>query len=312
MDRKQFLQLSGLAVASAGLPAFLTAFSPHKNPELFFDISLAQWSLHRALFNGDLDHLDFPATAKNEFGINAVEYVNQFFADKAKDTGYLDEMNSRCDDLGVDQVLIMIDGEGDLAVTDDAERKKSVENHYKWVEAAEYLGCHSIRVNTFGDGTPEEQKKAAVDALGQLATFAKDYNVNVIVENHGGYSSDGQWLADVMEQVGMDNCGTLPDFGNFCIRREEGARWDGECVEEYDRYTGVKEMMPYAKGVSAKSYAFDQQGQETTIDFNKMLTIVKNAGFSGYIGIEYEGDELGEYEGIKATKQLLETVGSEI
>ncbi len=312
MDRKKFLQLSGLAMASASLPAFSSAFKSQANPDLFFDISLAQWSLHRALFDGDLDHMDFPATAKNEFGITGVEYVNQFFADKAEDTDYLDEMNSRCNDLGVDQVLIMIDGEGSLAVTDDAERNKSVENHYKWVEAAEYLGCHSIRVNTFGDGTPEEQKKAAVDALGKLATFAKDYDVSVIVENHGGYSSNGQWLTDVMEQVGMDNCGTLPDFGNFCIKRDSGNAWEGECVEEYDRYKGTKEMMPYAHGVSAKTYAFDEQGLETTINFNKMLSIIKESGFDGYIGIEYEGSELSEAEGIKATKNLLETVGSEI
>lgn len=312
MDRKKFLQLSGLAMASVSLPGFSSAFKSQANPDLFFDISLAQWSLHRALFDGDLDHLDFPATAKNEFGVTGVEYVNQFFADKAEDTDYLDEMNSRCDDLGVDQVLIMIDGEGSLAVNDDAERNKSVENHYKWVEAAEYLGCHSIRVNTFGDGTPEEQKKAAVDALGKLSTFAKDYDVNVIVENHGGYSSNAQWLTDVMEQVGMDNCGTLPDFGNFCIKRDSGTAWEGECVEEYDRYKGTKEMMPFAKGVSAKTYDFNEQGQETTIDFHKMLGIIKDSGFNGYIGIEYEGSNLSEAEGIKATKQLLETVGSEI
>lgn len=312
MDRKRFLQLGSLAAVSAGIPGFLKASSTITGKDVFFDISLAQWSLHRTIFDGKIDHLEFPATAKNEFGINAVEYVSQFFADKAEDTDYLDEMNARCDDLGVEQLLIMIDGEGDLAVNDDKDRIDAVENHYKWVEAAEYLGCHSIRVNIFGDGSRKEQKKAAVDSLGRLSEFAQDYNINVTVENHGGYSSDAQWLSEVMEQVDMENCGTLPDFGNFCVKREEDARWDGECVEEYDRYKGVKELMPYAKGVSAKSYAFDEDGLETTIDFDKMLEIVAENGYTGYIGVEYEGEELSEYDGIKATKELLLQAGAKL
>lgn len=307
MDRKRFLQLGGMAMASAAMPGILGASSLNglKSDELFFDISLAEWSLHKALFDGKLDHLDFPATAKNEFGIDGVEYVNQFFADKAKDTDYLDELNMRCSDLDVEQVLIMIDGEGEMAVNDDKERMQAVENHYKWVEAAEYLGCHAIRVNAFGNGTREEQKMAAVDSLGRLSEFAKDYGISILVENHGGNSSDGQWLTDVMKQVGMDNCGTLPDLGNFCVKREGGGPWEGKCIEEYDRYKGVKEMMPYAHGVSAKSYAFDDSGQETTIDYARILKIVKDAGYTGRIGIEYEGEELSEAEGIRATKKLL-------
>ncbi|SHF84781.1 Sugar phosphate isomerase/epimerase [Fodinibius roseus] len=313
MDRKHFLQVGGLgaAAASISVTGLISACSSGETSEsvddLFFDISLAQWSLHNAIFDGEMDHLDFPATTRNEFGITAVEYVNQFFMDKAEDTDYLDEMNSRCDDLGVNQILIMVDGEGPLAAIDDGKRREAVENHYKWVEAAEYLGCHSIRVNTRGDGTKEEQKKTAVDGLGSLATFAEDYDINVIVENHGGYSSDGKWLADVMEQVDMENCGTLPDFGNFCLKSEDGA-----CVEEYDYYTGVEEMMPYARGVSAKSHDFNEEGEETNIDYRKMLKIVKDAGYTGHIGIEYEGSELSEIEGIKATKELLVDVGKEL
>jgi sugar phosphate isomerase/epimerase len=296
-------------MASASIPGIISACNSNANPadELFFDISLAQWSLHQSLFDGKIDNLDFPATAKNEFGISAIEYVNQFFSDKAKDTDYLDELNSRCNDLGVDQVLIMIDGEGGLAISDEEERLQAVENHYKWVEAAEHLGCHAIRVNAYGDTSPEEQKNAAVDSLGRLATFAKDYNISVIVENHGGYSSNGEWLADVMQQVDMDNCGTLPDLGNFCIDREDGA-----CVEEYDRYKGTEELMPYAHGVSAKTYDFNEEGEETTIDYRRMLKIVKDAGFDGYIGIEYEGSEMSEFEGIKASKEMLMAIGKEV
>lgn len=308
MDRLRFLQCFGAAAASISVPGFLKSASANSDiPELFFDISLAEWSLHRKLQSGELSHLEFPATAKKEFGISAVEYVNRFFPDKAENKAYLDELNSRCSDLGVEQLIIMVDGEGDLAVADDQKRLKAIQNHYKWVEAAEYLGCHSIRVNTYGNGTRKTTKRAAVDSLGRLAEFARDYDLNVIVENHGGYSSDGQWLANVIKQVGANNCGTLPDFGNFCIKRDESG-----CIEEYDRYKGVKEMMPFAKGVSAKSYAFTEKGRETSIDYEKMLRIVQEAGYTGHIGIEYEGLGLSEAEGINATKELLITVGQEI
>jgi len=193
-----------------------------------------------------------------------------------------------------------------LAAVDEAERKEAVENHYKWVDAAAALGCHSIRVNLNGSQDPEVWVSASVDGLTQLATYAKDKNINIIVENHGGPSSNAAMLASIMEEVNMDNCGTLPDFGNFCIKREAGDYYESKCLEEYDKYQGVEELMPYAKAVSAKSYNFDAEGNETIIDFAKMMKIVKDAGYSGYIGVEYEGSELSEEEGILATKKLLE------
>lgn len=304
-NRKEFLkQLGYLSAGSLLLPGMAKAISSNMGNDLFFDISLAQWSLHKELFAGKLTHLDFPATAKNDFGIDAVEYVNRFFADKVQDKSYLNEMNNRCRDLDVNQVLIMVDGEGGLAVLDDKKRNEAVKNHFKWVEAAEHLGCHSIRVNAYGEGTREETMDAAVDGLSWLSEFASDYGVGIIVENHGGYSSDGKWLAGVMEQVSMENCGTLPDFGTSNFTISEG--------NVYDRYKGVKEMMPYAKGVSAKSYAFNEDGYEKSIDYTRMLNIVKNAGFTGYIGVEYEGNELSEREGIMKTKNLLTMVGQEI
>lgn len=277
------------------------------NQNMFFKISLAQWSLHRTLRKGDLDPLDFAKKAKEDFGIEAIEYVNQFYKDKAEDKAYLSEMNKRANDLGVKQLLIMIDGEGGLGETDMNTRNAAIENHYKWVEAAQFLGCHSIRVNAYGQGTAEEVQSAAIDGLGRLATFAKDYGINVIVENHGGYSSNGQWLSKVMTEINMDNCGTLPDFGNFCIEQKED-----ECIDEYDRYLGVQELMPFAKAVSAKTHDFNDEGFEIHTDYAKMLRIVKEAGFQGYLGIEYEGSKLSEDEGIRATKQLLERVGPTI
>ena len=199
----------------------------------------------------------------------------------------------------------MIDGEGGLGDTDKAKRNQAVENHYKWVDAAKYLGCATIRVNAYGVGTRDEVQNAAVEGLSKLGEYGEKTGINIIVENHGGYSSDGQWLSTVMKKVGKKNVGTLPDFGNFCIRRGTGELYEGKCVEEYDRYKGVKEMMPFAKGVSAKSYDFDSKGNCVETDYKKMLKIVKDSGFRGYIGIEYEGSKLGEEEGIKKTKELL-------
>ena len=273
---------------------------------LFFKISLAEWSLHRTIQAGELDHLDFPALARNEFGIDAVEYVNGFFKDKAKDTAYLAELKRRCNDAGVISLLIMCDGEGDLAGPDATQRKAAVENHFKWVEAARFLGCHSIRVNCFGSGTREEMAKASAESLRALSEFAQPVGINVLVENHGGFSSDGRWLSGVMREVGMPNCGTLPDFGNFCMRREKGDMWESPCVEWYDRYKGITELMPFAKGVSAKSHEFDSNGNSKETDYRRMLQIVKSAGYTGYIGVEYEGRGLPEREGIRATKKLLE------
>ena len=270
-----------------------------------FKISLAQWSLHNSIFARQLDHLDFPKKA-SELGIYAVEYVNQFFSGKATDSSYLEEMNKRSGDLGVTQLLIMIDGEGGLAELNDAQREQSVKNHYNWVDAAKILGCHSIRVNAYGSSEDRDgMHTAAVDGLSALAIYAQPMSINIIVENHGGLSSDAEWLTNVIREVDQLNCGTLPDFGNFCIRRDGGVS-DGRCVLEYDKYKGVKEMVPFARGVSAKSYDFDDAGNETTIDYSKMMDIIKASDYAGYIGVEYEGTRLSEEDGIKATKALLE------
>jgi sugar phosphate isomerase/epimerase len=309
-SRRKFLsQLGGAAAftffSASGASAKNIFFS-----DSFFEISLAEWSLHKDLFAGKITNLDFPVIAKQEYGISVVEYVNQFFMDKAKDTSYLNELLKRCSDNGVKNHLIMCDDEGPLADPDDAKRIKAVENHYKWVDAAKYLGCLTIRVNAFGEGNAEEVQKAAIDGISRLAEYAANQNINVIIENHGGYTSDGQWLTGVMKGVNKPNVGTLPDFGNFCVKREGGKVWEGKCIQEYDRYKGVSEMIPYAKGASAKTYDFDENGDCVETDYYKMLKILKDAGFHGYIGIEYEGEKLSEDEGIKKTKALLEKIGS--
>lgn len=275
---------------------------------LFFQLSLAQWSLHKMLEAEKLAPLDFPAYAKKEFGIQAVEYVSRFYEDRIGEEGFLETWKKAVEEAGVRSLLIMVDGEGNLGDTDEAARKQAVENHRKWLEAAQYLGCHSIRVNAAGEGSREEVAAAAAKGLAALGEMAAEMNLNVLVENHGGYSSDGEWLAGVIKEAGRENVGTLPDFGNFCITKDD----QGNCQEEYDRYKGMKELMPFAKAVSAKSYAFDAQGEETTIDYTRMLKIVAAEDYKGYIGIEYEGSELSEVEGVKATKKLLEAAGQSL
>jgi sugar phosphate isomerase/epimerase len=253
--------------------------------------------LHRTIGSGALHSLDFPGEARR-LGFRGIEYVNQFFMQQAKDFGYLGELRRRCADAGVESLLIMCDGEGFLGAPDDVERTRAIDNHRKWIDAAAFLGCHAIRVNARSAGPKEEQQHLAANGLRRLSEIGAEQGISVIVENHGGWSSDGAWLAAVMREVDHPRCGTLPDFGNFRI--EEG--------NHYDRYLGVKQMMPFAKAVSAKSHDFETDGRERHTDYMRMLKIVLEAGYRGWIGVEYEGSSLSEEEGILATKRLLETV----
>ncbi len=324
MKRRDFIykaSQSGLALSFLGLASCKNAekksndtqmSSKEKNVPWEFKISLAQWSLHNALFAGELDNLDFAAKARS-FGCEGVEYVNGFFKDKAKDMVYLKEMKLRANNEGQENVLIMVDGEGGLAIPDEANRKLAIENHYKWVEAAHFLGCHAIRVNLAGATNFDEGIKTAIDSLTQLSEFAKGSNINVLVENHGGFSSNGEWMHKVFSEVKNENCGTLPDFGNFCINKgekdENGVR---PCFDAYDRYKGMQELLPFAKAVSAKSYDFDAEGNETAIDYLKVMKMVKETGYTGFVGIEYEGKNLSEDKGIELTRDLLIKVGKEL
>ncbi len=297
-SRRKFLKTTAAgSLAALAVTSRFTWAAEAAATEPPFKISLAQWSLHNTLKKGELTNMQFPEFTKEKFGIEAVEYVNSFFKDKARDTDYLIELKNRCDDLGVRSLLIMCDGEGQLGDPNEKNRKLAVENHHRWIEAAKFLGCHSIRVNAQSAGDRETQRDLAADGLSQLGQFAKGHDINVIVENHGGLSSDGQWLVAVMKQVDMPNVGTLPDFGNFY---------------EYDRYQGVKDLMPFAKAVSAKSKKFNDLGEEVNIDYRRMMNIVLDAGYHGYVGIEWEGGKPSEVEGIRLTKALLEKVRSEM
>ena len=303
LERREFLRKT--SILGAGMMVLGTS-ALGKNNLLPMEqgtglkISLAEWSFHKALYAHNFSNLDF-ATKARSLDIGAIEYVSRFFEGNEKKMSYLKELNNRAKNNGVEQLLIMVDDEGELGASEEGLRLNAVENHKKWIEAAKTLGCHSIRVNAAGSGTREEVHAYAVEGLGRLAEVAKPYGINVIVENHGGWSSDGSWLSSVINQVAMSNCGTLPDFGNFCIKYAKKG-----CDEEYDRYKGVTELMPFAKAVSAKSNDFDDNGQEVNIDYKRMIDIVVAAGYKGYVGIEYEGTAMSEEDGVKATKRLLE------
>jgi len=320
MYRRSFLKNAGSFGLALGLYKYLSPFEIMSGDEvqpdekdMFFKLSLAQWSFHKSIMvDKTLDPLDFAAKAKT-LGFDAVEYVNQLYnIDQANKAASIDklvkELKTRSADQGVTNVLIMIDGEGELSAVSKVARDESIDRHSRWVDGAALLGCHAIRVNLFGTGAETDfniWKETSVDGLGRLAQYAAKNNINVIVENHGGLSSDAGKLIEVIKTINLKNCGTLPDFGNFCIRREAREGWGSACTEEYDKYKGVQEMMPFAHGVSAKTFDFDDKGNETTIDYYKMLKIVKEAGYTGRIGIEYEGSRLNEEDGIKATRALL-------
>lgn len=324
-SRRKFINKSGLTIAGASAAIALAGCgaTTATNPKPNFKFSLAEWSIHRHLFGpnitsfaneaerrrayredltrylkGDLTNLDFAQTARREFDLDAIEYVNVFFFNQARDEKYLSELKTRADGEGVKSLLIMCDAEGALGAPDPEERRKTIERHQKWVEAAAYLGCHSIRVNAQSAGTWDEQRERAAEGLVRLAEYADPYDINVIVENHGGISSNGKWLASVMETANHPRVGTLPDFGNFTISD----------TEMYDKYVGVEELMPFAKAVSVKTFEFDENGNEPDIDFDRLLKIVADAGYAGYLGIEYEGDNISEFEGIHKTIALLNRV----
>lgn len=333
MKRRKFIRNSaqaGIGFSLLGIYSCKDAKKAEKGDEAveeeviatvlpFFKLSLAQWSIHNMINSDGVDPYTFAEKAKN-WGFEGLEYVSQLYNKELEAANYskeamqsfVDKCNAEAQKHGVKNVLIMIDGQGDLATSDPAERKKAVENHYKWVDAAASMGCHSIRVNLAGSSDPIEWKANSIDGLSMLSAYAKTKNINILVENHGGLSSNAAMLAEVMTKVNMPNCGTLPDFGNFCIKRKDPKDYAAGCAEKYDIYKGVEELMVHAKAVSAKSHNFDANGYETEIDYVRMLQIVKDAGYTGYIGVEYEGRELSEEEGIIATRDLLLKASEEI
>ncbi len=318
MKRKEFIKLastSALGISSLGY------MSLQKPKELFFKLSLAQWSLHKNIKYGDMDPYEFAQVAKS-FNFSGIEYVTALYdnvmkvrdGDMSKAITFWARKNKKLAEINdIKNVLIMIDEIEGLAEENKSRRLKAVDNHKMWIDAAEIMGCESVRLNLYGSSNADKWKDLSIKSLSELGSYAKNSGVNVIVENHGRISSDIPKLMDVIYGVNMDNVGTLPDFGNFCMADEGyGSVFDGSCETVYDFYKGVEEMMPKAFAVSAKSNDFDENGDEKTIDYVRMMKIVKSFGYTGYVGVEYEGNRLSEEEGIKATRDLLIKIGQTI
>ena len=316
IKRREFIETQlklGLGFALLAIPKKGFGFDStnETNNNLFFKLSLAQWSLNKGIYSGKFHPYDFAKTAK-ELGFSGLEYVNQLYSDVMESRNkhqaiknFIKKNNDEAKQNNIENLLIMIDGEGDLATSSIRKRNTAIENHKKWIDAASQMGCHSVRVNLYGVEQKKKWMEYSSDSLTKLSEFSKDFNINVIVENHGSLSSNAELLMQVINNVNLKNCGTLPDFGNFCIKRVEGDLYESDCVKEYDRYKGIKEMMPKAFAVSAKSNSFNNKGDEVYTDYLKMLKIVKDSGYNGYIGVEYEGTGLSEIDGILATKNLL-------
>ncbi len=314
LNRRRFIRQTALGGTALTLPLFYS-HARGKSQSLHMKelkLSLAQWSLHRSLEKGDVKAADFPAIARNSYGLSAVEYVNKFYAQEAGKEDYWLRLKSAADNEGVKNLLIMVDNEGFLGSTDDSDRAKAVENHRKWIHAAHILGCHSIRVNAFGNGTREALKATLTDGLGSLASLGEKEGIHILIENHGLHTSDAGFVVDIIKEVNNPFLGTLPDFGNWCLDMEWGSTQGGRCLNTFDPYKGVATLLPYAKGVSAKSYRFDAAGNETQINYPELLQLIKASDFRGYIGIEFEGESMSEPDGIIATKALLEKLWGQI
>jgi len=291
MKRRSFIQTTGGALFAANA---LTASAGESEAAVQekFHISAAAWSWHKMFFNGEIKQIDQPKLAR-EAGAKGLELVNAFFP--SPQYSYLKELMKTAESEGIRILLIMCDDEGDFSSPDFREQRQAIINHRKWIDIAAVLGCHSIRVNA-GEKhiSPEEDMKTAAASFYELCQYARQYGLNVIIENHGQRTEDPKWLAKLIETVGAPNFGTLPDFGNF--------------PPGTDLYKAVETLMPYAKAVSAKCYDFDEKGNETQIDFPRMLDIVLKAGYQGFVGVEFEGNRLSEIEGTKAGVKLLQRI----
>jgi L-ribulose-5-phosphate 3-epimerase len=269
--RRDFLAGAALAAAAAAAGA-RAADRPTRD-----DISLAAWSLNRSFFVAQKwKLLDLPRIVRTEFDINGIELVNQFFENPMM--RYLRELKANAAKFGVTFVLIMVDGEGDMIAPDKNERMQAAIAHRKWVDIAHYLGCHAIRCNLGGSTrdtswkTDKDMVSRATESCGNLLEYAKGADLNVVLENHGGASSDADIMVSLMKAINHPNIGTLPDFGN---------------VNPGDDHADVlRKIAPYAKGISVKASWRPDGTHNPAWDLEKMIRICQEAGYHGFWGIE--------------------------
>jgi len=332
--RREFIENSikssiGLSLA-ATLPSslFLYSCKPEKK-EFNLKISLQVYSFAPLMMAGKFDLKDFPEMVRNTYQLDGAEYWSIAFTGRENNEAFLKELKQKSDDNGVNNTIILVDDINiltmesgpSLASLSSEERSRAIDFHKIWVDTAAKIDCHSIRINLkSNDGTAEEVQEVCSESISKLIEYSSQSNISVVLENHGGLTGNGKWLSGLIKNINNEFVGSLPDFGdfNFCQTRGDlnFANVDRECEMKYDKYLGVEELIPYAKGISAKSHDFDKNGSETKTDYKRMMEIIKNSDFSGYISIEYEGamlsmllnrdSYLSSHDGILATKSLLE------
>ena len=234
------------------------------------DISLAQWSLVDEVMKGEWKTLDFPRIAREDFGINGIEFVNTLF--EVPIASYLNRLKRNAEEYGVKMVLIMVDAEGETCTPSKEERKQTVINHRKWIDIAQYLGCHAIRTNCIGvkDIDKEEALKWSAETYNMMLEHSIPANISILIENHGGVSNDADWLVSLMKEVNSKYFGVLPDW------RQPGS--------EFDNVGFLEKTLPYAGGMSFRN----QPSDELTA---KMIKMTYDSGFRGWYGIESSGRE---------------------
>ena len=289
LTRRRFLQTTALAVASCYLPSQQAEAQQKRE----FQVSLSASSLARSINERKIDHLDLANIARTKYSIAAVEYASKFFSDKARDEKYLNDMNKRAADEGVRQLLIVVNSEGCIGHPEEPKRQQTVKNHHKWIDAAKALGCHSIEINPCGIGGNADQLKQAAEGIAALCEYAERQKINILLGSYGGVSANPKWLVELVRTVNRVSCGTLPSFDGF---------------GSHDRYDGVAKLLPFAKGIGATARNFDGNGNEPNTDYFRMMKVVLDGGYRGYVGINYQGNEMEEAAGIRATKTLLKKI----
>ncbi len=285
ISRRNFIEKSLVAGAAAAItPSVIGSELFGSTPRLIKDdISLAQWALVDEVKSGKWKTLDFAKIARNDFGLNGIEFVNTLF--EVTTEGYLKKLRKNADDNGVTMVLIMVDDEGDGCGATKEERNQFAINHRKWIDAAAYLGCKSIRTNCRG---PENADKAealkwAAESYNMLLEYAVPAKISVLIENHGGVSNDADWMVSLMKEVDNLYFGTYPDW-----RRP---------ADNFDNVDYLKKMLPFAGGMSYRN----QPTEELTA---KMIKLAKDSGYRGWYGIESSGREEIK-KGIELLKKYL-------
>ena len=315
--------------------AAVSLVSPLLNNDLFANylskkikISLQCFSFASEFYTGKFDLSNFSKIIRETYNLDGAEYWSIPFMGKEKNSSFLSELKQKSNDYGVKNTIILVDlldmetmKQGNsLASVNKKERNQAVEDHKPWIDAAKSIGCDSIRINLWSDASKDEVMKVSIESISKLLEYCSDKNISIVIENHGGYTGDAKWLVNLIKKINNKNLGTLPDFGtlNFCVKRDvsDSEIFSSKCLNQYDKYLGVKELLPYAKGISAKSTQFDLKGNETDTNFKKMIRLIKKSNFEGYMSIEYEGairdtfsqqnNHLSTHDGILATKKLIE------